>query len=54
MHDAQQAQVVDALNATRSALAELGARLPEDDSALVDPFNRAMSGLRTALHLLDS
>ena len=54
MDDAQQAEVVDALNTTRSALAELGARLPEDESGLVDPFNRAMSGLQSALRILDA
>jgi hypothetical protein len=54
MDDARQAQVVDALNATRAALAELGARLSEDDSRLVDPFNRAMSGIQSALRLLDT
>ena len=54
MDDARQVQVVDALNETRSALAELGARLPEDDVRLVDPFNRAMSSIQSALRLLDA
>ena len=54
MDDAEQAQVVEALTATKSALAELGARLPGDDSQLVDPFNRAMSGIQSALRILGS